>query len=142
MTIDPNDISLFGNRNMKWGNAMKEKVMTSEISTEVKFRIGWYEFFRKSGTSHVMHVGESTYYFPEEGLTLDDFYDALKAGRAFRLVRAVDVEEALGVEPEDRTVLIDAIDETGKTTSELSPRQLLRARYGGPRGGSPQIGRD
>lgn len=30
----------------------------------------------------------------------------------------------------------------GKKTSELSPRELHRARYGGPRGGSPQIGRD
>jgi hypothetical protein len=30
----------------------------------------------------------------------------------------------------------------GKTTSELSPRELKRARYGGPRGGSPQIGRN
>jgi hypothetical protein len=30
----------------------------------------------------------------------------------------------------------------GKTTSELTPRELMRARYGGPRGGQPQIGRN
>lgn len=35
----------------------------------------------------------------------------------------------------------EPIVKIGKTTSELSPRQLIRARYGGPRGGSPQIGR-
>jgi hypothetical protein len=36
----------------------------------------------------------------------------------------------------------DVIVTVGKTTSELSPRELKRARYGGPRGGQPQIGRD
>jgi hypothetical protein len=30
----------------------------------------------------------------------------------------------------------------GKTTSELTPRELRRARFGGPRGGSPHIGRE
>ena len=36
MTIDPNDISLFGNRNMKWGNAMSKGHMNLPTRPE-----GW-----------------------------------------------------------------------------------------------------
>jgi len=40
------------------------------------------------------------------------------------------IREILGIAPELKI---------GKTTSELTPRELMRARYGGPRGGQPQL---
>lgn len=62
------------------------------------FRQGWYEFVKHpQGTTHIMHVGESSYYFPEDGVTLDDFLDSVNRGRAYRLIRLVDVEKNLGV---------------------------------------------
>lgn len=60
-----------------------------------QIQMGWYEFIKPSGTTHIMHVGESTYYFPEEGVTLDDFHDAIRRQRAYRLIRVTDIEEEL-----------------------------------------------
>lgn len=57
--------------------------------------IGWYEFIKPKGTTHVVHVGESTYYFPEEGVSLDDFSEAIAAQRVYRLIRVTDIEEEL-----------------------------------------------
>lgn len=54
----------------------------------VTFRAGWYEFITPDGESHTLHMdGNGMCYVPEEGVSVDDFYDALKLRQAWILSR-------------------------------------------------------
>lgn len=57
---------------------------------------GWYEFIKEpTSTTHIIYLGENTYYVPEEGVTVEDFFNAVDRGQAYKLVRVRDVSEAL-----------------------------------------------
>lgn len=65
------------------------------IQLELPDTIGWYEFIRQpEATTHIAYMGETSTYIPEADITLDDFMIALMQGRAYRLVRVIDVESA------------------------------------------------
>jgi len=71
------------------------------IYNEVNSGEGWYEFIHPTkATTHIAAVLESgDIYLPEEGLTYDDFILASARGRAYRLVRAEDLQtHAIGMD--------------------------------------------
>lgn len=71
----------------------KGEEMTINIAGE-----GWYEFIKHpEATTHIIHVGENSYYVPEEGVDREDFFAAVKRGQAYKLVRVEDVEKAWGI---------------------------------------------
>jgi hypothetical protein len=72
----------------------EESVSEATLSEETpygKFRVGWYEFIKlPSATTHIAYIGESSFYLPEEGVTPEDFFDAVSRAQAWHLVRSVD----------------------------------------------------
>jgi hypothetical protein len=68
-----------------------EEAPVKEADNE-NIRIGWYEFIRlPSATTHIVYVGESSLYVPEDGVDPMDFFNAVDRGQAYRLVREADV---------------------------------------------------
>lgn len=52
---------------------------------------GWYEFFRMpTNTTHIAYISENgDIYFPENGISHDDWLGATIKGNVHKLVRAV-----------------------------------------------------